>query len=769
MDEFEARILKKTASHDSMHSTRSTADVRLEQRILEKTRSNDAVAATSASNATTQRSDTFEQRILEKSRSNSAARSRSSSRTRRGGASSTNPLESNKGGAAGMDEFEARILKKTASLGSSSADVRLERRILEKTRSNDAVAATSTSSTTAQRLDEFEGRILEKIKLYNNDATVAPKTNSRSRTTGGTPSADHPSNSKMSMDEFQERIVKKTTSFDSLSSAGSARSGRSAKDSFENLLERRIMEKTKSNDTAAGSGVDSHASTRLERRITEKNKSLKATTVGSLGASSNAHARFEQRCLDKANSHATFGSTRSTGTGNSTIIGHGVEETTKTLENGFNNSNYSHSRSLGTGRGQEKEATAPVAQDEGDDGMGRQRRAIQEVQRDTSLDPQERNRRMQAIMAGNWDEYDRLKKPLTQDEGDDGMGRQRRAIQEVQRDTSLDPQERNRRMQAIMAGNWDEYDNLKTHIADRSTRGISNRSSFLDENDGGRLAEESHPGVSFGSLPLPGEHFVPSARSPLEEPSHPQIAPIGVPDIAVATALAPDDEPEYIYNAIEWDPEAKPPLHRNRRFRFYTYFAFAMIGIAVIFVVVYITSASKQSETDIIERDYEAQPTLSPTLSPITNREASGVLEQLEAGILYMRNETFADMNRGDPRMRALDWILHKDGMQLVSDDANLYQRFALAVLAYSMDSEAWCYRGGPGTNFNDTQCYIFDEKQNATVPYGIWLSSTDECTWLGVTCSTDDIVRGVDLNSYDLIGVLPYELTGECLDLITG
>eukprot|EP00585_Thalassiosira_rotula_P013833 CAMPEP_0196168798 /NCGR_PEP_ID=MMETSP0911-20130528/3472_1 /TAXON_ID=49265 /ORGANISM="Thalassiosira rotula, Strain GSO102" /LENGTH=71 /DNA_ID=CAMNT_0041434879 /DNA_START=1 /DNA_END=213 /DNA_ORIENTATION=+ len=71
--------------------------------------------------------------------------------------------------------------------------------------------------------------------------------------------------------------------------------------------------------------------------------------------------------------------------------------------------------------------------------MGRQRRAIQEVQRDTSLDPQERNRRMQAIMAGNWDEYDRLKKPLTQDEGDDGMGRQRRAIQEVQRDTSLDP------------------------------------------------------------------------------------------------------------------------------------------------------------------------------------------------------------------------------------------------------------------------------------------------------------------------------------------
>lgn len=109
------------------------------------------------------------------------------------------------------------------------------------------------------------------------------------------------------------------------------------------------------------------------------------------------------------------------------------------------------------------------------------------------------------------------------------------------------------------------------------------------------------PGIGFGSLPLPDEHFAPTTahRSPSPEHAHPsQTAhpqttaahsphthPAAAQDdddadfgLAVATAVAPDDEPDYVYNAIEFDPEAKPPLHRNRRFRVYTYFALGMIA-----------------------------------------------------------------------------------------------------------------------------------------------------------------------------------------------
>jgi len=33
-----------------------------------------------------------------------------------------------------------------------------------------------------------------------------------------------------------------------------------------------------------------------------------------------------------------------------------------------------------------------------------------------------------------------------------------------------------------------------------------------------------------------------------------------------------------VYAAIEYDPDSKPPLHRNRRFRAYTYLALILIA-----------------------------------------------------------------------------------------------------------------------------------------------------------------------------------------------
>ena len=163
----------------------------------------------------------------------------------------------------------------------------------------------------------------------------------------------------------------------------------------------------------------------------------------------------------------------------------------------------------------------------------------------------------------------------------------------------------------------------------------------------------------------------------------------------------------------------------------------------VIWVVVYITSASKQDETIDINIQFQKSPTISPTFSPITDREASGIIEQLEGGVLR-RDESFSEMARSDSRLMALDWILHKDMMQLVSDDVNLYQRYALAVLAYAMDSRAWYLCGDPGEDYRTDECKI-TYWDNSTTTHGVWLSSTSECDWLGVTCSADGVVRAVE------------------------
>mmetsp|Transcript_18461 Transcript_18461/g.37767 ORF Transcript_18461/g.37767 Transcript_18461/m.37767 type:complete len:197 (-) Transcript_18461:916-1506(-) len=134
-------------------------------------------------------------------------------------------------------------------------------------------------------------------------------------------------------------------------------------------------------------------------------------------------------------------------------------------------------------------------------------------------------------------------------------------------------------------------------------------------------------------------------------------------------------------------------------------------------------------------------------------------------------------MEAGDPRLLALDWILHRDGMQLVSDDVNLYQRFVLAVFAYSLDSFAWYSCGKLGENFTvnieedvekfpENVCPVWNPYINRTETFGVWLSSTPECTWFGITCSDDGVVKGIELMYNDLIGQIPHELFA--LDFLT-
>ena len=254
----------------------------------------------------------------------------------------------------------------------------------------------------------------------------------------------------------------------------------------------------------------------------------------------------------------------------------------------------------------------------------------------------------------------------------------------------------------------------------------NNRSSVGDESDAEytfdttscfmlELQEEqpssSHGGVGYGSMPMPEEHFLgdETFRNSRESSAYsgegievePQFSLTGegqdpgtpngtnADGLAVARAVAPDDEPDFVYAAVEYDPDAKPPLHKNRRFRLYTYFALFLIVVVVALVVVYITSITEETVVDEKIVRLTSSPTPKPTSAPTTMREAQGLIEQLQVGVL-LRNENFDAMRATDPRRMALDWILHKDDQRLVSDSINLYQRYGLAVLAYSMDSKAW-------------------------------------------------------------------------------
>lgn len=262
--------------------------------------------------------------------------------------------------------------------------------------------------------------------------------------------------------------------------------------------------------------------------------------------------------------------------------------------------------------------------------------------------------------------------------------------------------------------------------------------------------------------------FEDAIPAPIEEPdANVEAEQPGFTEDGLAVAMAVDTaaEDEYIYSAIEYDPDSKPPLHKNRRFRVYTCMAFMVVIAVVVIVVVYTTRSAKGVETTELEKLVNGAPSFSPTAPPTTNREASGIREQVEAGILQ-RGENFTDMLKTDPRYRALEWILHRDQMELDSDDVRLYQRYVLALFAFALDSLAWSACGEHRKFGNETEFFAIEDcgiENRATSVYEshkVWLSSTHECDWYGVICSKDFVVRGVELMGNGLIGEIPPEIS---------
>jgi len=363
------------------------------------------------------------------------------------------------------------------------------------------------------------------------------------------------------------------------------------------------------------------------------------------------------------------------------------------------------------------------------------RNAIQQVMKDASLSGAERSKKIQAIMKGNFPNVESADDQEYDSSADGNVSRN------YQNSTSVLPSH----MLATARSNQNKESSRTAMTLFHSMYGNSTPSIYDEQDNESASTDTPTPGVGFGSLPHPEELITNEVVDPNS-------------GLAVATAVDLDeDDPDYLYEAIEYDPNSKPPLHKNRRFRTYTCFAFIIILIVISCLVVYIVSETRTTKIITVDVDYQAQPTVSPSASPITDRERSGIILQLQTGVL-LRNETFEEMDEFDPRRRALDWILNIDVQQFESDDARLYQRFALAILAFAFDSKAWYYCPSSMHHSFLSQCVVTDSN-NSTETSARWLSRFSECEWYGVTCSADEIVRGVDLIQNELIGTIPHEI----------
>jgi hypothetical protein len=156
--------------------------------------------------------------------------------------------------------------------------------------------------------------------------------------------------------------------------------------------------------------------------------------------------------------------------------------------------------------------------------------------------------------------------------------------------------------------------------------------------------------------------------------------------LAVAMAIDEDEVDPMLPSAIEYDPDAKPPLYRNRRFRLY-----AFVGVVVFIAVVAAVVAAVVTQNDSGSQD--------PTPAPTTLLES-----------LYRQqfvNEVGEQVNVvGSPYDRAADWIMFEDPVRLPPDAPNLIQRYQLVLfyfLTTNNGEKRWNSCNPPLPNETDT------------------------------------------------------------------
>lgn len=227
--------------------------------------------------------------------------------------------------------------------------------------------------------------------------------------------------------------------------------------------------------------------------------------------------------------------------------------------------------------------------------------------------------------------------------------------------------------------------------------------------------------------------------------------------LAVAVAVSPDEDEAFIPAAIEYDPDSKPPLLKNRRFRLYTCAAAILLIVVVCGVVVGVTmNTAKKGQFDLEYVNATDRPTGSPTPAPTP----AFYLDAVGDTIYNLVGDKMYD--QGTPYALAADWIVNYDPMQLGPRDANIAQRYLLAMLFFEWNGMDWT-ECTPTDDPNDTDCEATCYDWLYGDPFDCdkkrWLSNSHECEWLGVTCPEDRSVRGLELIYNNLNGTLPTEI----------
>lgn len=216
--------------------------------------------------------------------------------------------------------------------------------------------------------------------------------------------------------------------------------------------------------------------------------------------------------------------------------------------------------------------------------------------------------------------------------------------------------------------------------------------------------------------------------------------------LAVAFAVQDEDEDMYIPSAVEFDPDAKPPTYKNRRFRLYACLAIIVVIVGTITASVGITLTPQTDAGSVIPDEV------------LPYRATLGIRESIER---IVGSEKLDDLN--SPYRKALDWIQDVDPLTLTPNDDNFLQRY-LAVYFFYATSVKHPWSGGcnPPVNDEDESCFYqrlssLDPVTYTDIPWKRWLTKQFECTWAGIYCDDAGQIRSLEFSTYLQCATLHY------------
>jgi len=219
--------------------------------------------------------------------------------------------------------------------------------------------------------------------------------------------------------------------------------------------------------------------------------------------------------------------------------------------------------------------------------------------------------------------------------------------------------------------------------------------------------------------------------------------------LAVAVAVSPDEGYDFIPEAIKYDMDSKPPIYKNRRFRFYV-IAAAILLFAVGVGTTFCTTLLKR---------YSMHRNKYSLFSPTKSQKVKSIADQLKRVVGKTR---FAI--KDSPYARAAEWIYDDDPLQLLQGSENLIQRYLLVLFYFSTTKNRPWKSCNPSVGIETEACNFtklvrtFPEVYEL-VPWYRWLSGRHECDWAGVICDEFNQTRALELSGQQIFGTFPTDI----------